>query len=303
MSNEKEILFGFLTKALNKSEDEIKGIIYTDNDELNENALDTLISVDANRIKKYKEEGTKLFDNGYKKAQKEILSDYESKLKETFGIDTDKIGDDLLTEIKVKTSKTTVSELTDDVVTKHPKFLEREKQLRKEKELAIAEKENEFTKFKSEIERTTRVKSVKEKAADILLSLNPVLSKDAKKAENQKKMFLDTFDKFDYQIESDNSILILKEGQRLETANFHPVNFTDFVKEQAESLFDFNAQSAKVGTGNSNEKKPANKAGGINMNPKTVEEYNETLLALEKLNDNAKIVEVSKNWKEYDSKK
>ena len=59
----KELMVGFLTKAYNKTEDEINALIFN-GDEIKENALQSLIDLDALKVRKFKDETTKAFDNG-----------------------------------------------------------------------------------------------------------------------------------------------------------------------------------------------------------------------------------------------
>ena len=301
----KALLVGFLTKAYNKTEDEINALIFN-GDEVKDTALQSLIDLDALKVSKFKNEQTKMFDNGYKKAQKEVLTDYEKKVKESLSFESDLAGDDFIESLKSEFEKSKASagksKLTDDDVKKHPVFIDFEKRAKKEKEEAIAAKENEFTHFKTGIERTNKLSIVKTKAVDVFTSLNPILSKVPAIAENQKKMFLREFDNFGYEIAEDGDIVILNEkGERLENKNSYPITFPEFVKTKAESLFEFAVQDAKGGTGNKkDDKKQQQKTGIVNMFPKSEIEFGESLLALG--NDDAKIVELSGNWNTYNKK-
>lgn len=51
----KELMVGFLTKAYNKTEDEINALIFN-GDEIKENALQSLIDLDALKVRKFKDE-------------------------------------------------------------------------------------------------------------------------------------------------------------------------------------------------------------------------------------------------------
>ena len=306
MSKELEILLGFTTKAYNKSEDEIKALILN-GDDLKDNAMQALIDLDALKVRKLKDEQTKTFDNGYKKAQKEVLTDYEKKIKETLGLEVDLVGDEFIESIKTEfeKAKTTKekSKLTDTDIKAHPVFIDYEKKWKKEKEEAIALKDQEFVQFKTGIERSNKISQVKSKAVEIFMALNPILPKDTTKAENQKNLFLQKFDAFDYEIPADGNIVVLKDGNRLETSNGYPVAFNDLVKKEADSIFEFQVQKKVGGTGNENEEEGKKKknTGTINMFPKSDVEFGESLLALGNQND--KIKELSDNWKNYQASK
>ena len=80
MSKEKDVLFGVLTKAFVKSEDEINNIVYTPNGDIREDALDALLNADAERVKRIKKDAEDAaFNKGFSKAKGETLSDLESK--------------------------------------------------------------------------------------------------------------------------------------------------------------------------------------------------------------------------------
>ena len=292
----KELLLGFLTKAYNRTEDEIASLIFN-GDELKENALQSLIDLDAQKVKRLKEENTKMFDNGYKKAQKEVLTDYEKKLKTTFGVEEELIGDDLINKIKETATaqgKGKVKELTDDEIKKHPTFLDYERKWKKEKEEAVTAKENEFVTFRSQIERSEKINKVRARANDIFGVMKPILPADVTKAEKQKILFFKQFDEYDYEISNDKDIFMIKDGKRLENSNGYPILLDDFVKERIQDVYELQKQDAKGGTGNRTETKRATQSGSINMFPKTQSEFGQSLLALG--NDNVKIKELKENF-------
>lgn len=302
MSKEMDLLLGFATKAYNKTEDEIKALIL-EGDDIKDNATQALIDLDALKVKKFKDENTKMFDNGAKKREKEIHQFWETKIKDKFP-ELDAQGEELIEALHTTFEAVKVpkqSKLTDDDVKKHPVFIDYEKKWKKEKEDAITAKEKEFVQFKTGIERNNKISIVKSKANELFNSFKPILPKDIAKAENQKKMFLREFDEYDYEV-SDTDIVIMKEGKRLENENGYPVAFDKFVKSKAEMLFEFQAQDPKGGIGNNNGgKKEIKKSGGVNMNPKSESEFSESILALG--NDNAKIKELSDNYKLFKSQK
>lgn len=299
----KTLLLAVLTKQFNKTDAELSPLIFDADDKVKDTALQSLLDMDAARIKRYKDDATTQHDNGYKKAQKEELTKYEKKLKDTFGIETDKIGEELLAEIKVnavgKDGKK--SNLTEDEIKKHPVFIAYEKEQKKLREDAISAKDKEFSDYKTGIEKATRMSTVKEKVNSIYSSLNPILpSKDTAKNERQKKLFLKEFDSFDYETQTDGTILIIENGKRKETPQGHPVLFDDFVKEMVTNYYDLPAQKPKGSSGNDDDdKKKAPVSGQINMNPKSDVEFSQSFNALEKLNDNAKLVELDTNYKLY----
>ena len=299
----KELLLAVFTKYFNKTDAELTPIIFNSDDTIKETAIQALLDMDVARVNKFKRDATTQHDNGYKKAQKEIATAMETKLKEKFAIDSEKIGDELIDEIHTAVSdQSKKSKLTADEVKLHPTFIAFEKEQKRLRDEAVTAKEKELNDFKSGVEKTTTMTSVKDKVNSIYAELNPILpSKDAAKNQKQKTLFLKEFDAFDYEKQADGTFIIIEGGKRKETPNGHPVLFDDFVKEMVTSYYDLSAQQAKQGTGNDNDKdkkKPVVN-GQINMNPKSPTEFAQSLDALEKLNDNAKIVELNTNYETY----
>jgi len=299
----KELLFGFLTKAYNKTEDELAPLLF-DGDEIKESALQTLIDLDANKVKRFKDEQTKMFDNGYKKAQKEVLTDYEKKIKESLGIDTDVQGEEFISLIKQKYEQNATakpSKLTDEDVKKHPVFLDYEKKWKQEKETAVLTERQQFEQFKAQIERGNKINLVKSKANEYFNILKPILPKDITKAERQKNLFFKELEELDYEV-NENNIVILKDGKRLENTNGYPVSFDDFIKDKITNTFELQAQEPKgsVGNNNNNARQPQ-QSGGVNMYPKSEREFGQSLMALG--NDNEKIKELKMNYDNFNSQK
>lgn len=217
---------------------------------LSENAIDAFSQKYRGRIESiqndHKNQLTEIHDKGYKKAQKEHMEKFETQLKEKYGVQSDKFGTDLVDEIVSTKTKGKI----EDVKT-HPDYVSLEKQLQsnyipKEK---FEETVNEFESFKQNVERNNTLNKVKEDARNVFRSLNPILSKDPKRAANQESDFLKKLESFDYQVGDDGNHLIMKDGKRLENENYNPVNFSDFVKTKASDYFDFSDQPVRGNSG------------------------------------------------------
>ena len=100
----KDILFGYASKTLNVDTDRLAEILLkkaddgTLTDEANDNALTELLKLDAERVGKMKPDTKGIFDNGHKKGLKEGAEQWESKVRESFGITDDTIQGDALIE-------------------------------------------------------------------------------------------------------------------------------------------------------------------------------------------------------------
>lgn len=292
-----DALKDFAVKALNITDEKFAEIVYSDDKQtIKETAVEELLRLDAERVKALKqvakERETELHDKGYKKAQAESLSKFETGLKEQFGLlETTSQGIDLVKEIVAKIGKDT--KLDDDKVKLHPLYLSLEKQL-KEEYIAKPEYEkaiSEFTTYRSQVEKEKTMYAVKSDALKAFRSLKPVLSKDPSRALNQESDFLAKLDMFDYDVQNDGGHIIKIDGKRYENAQGHPIAFTDFVRQQAERYFDFEMQDGRGNAGNSNN---GGDGGSVRV-PKDKAEYMQ-MLAME--TDPRKAIALRKAWEE-----
>lgn len=243
-----ELLLSFLTKVYNKTEDEVKGIIFNDKNEVNENAFETLSGLDTIRVKRLKSESTEKFNNGYSKGKEETASEFEKLLKETFSINDELPFAELLP--KVKELSTTKSKMSADDVKKHPEYLALETS-----RVPKAEHEKlqtEFETFKKGIERRVKIDKVKEKAILNLDTFNPDYPDVPQIKQNLVNVYLNSFDNFDDFEFAENSIIAIKDGKRVEDAHGNPVTFDKLCKETASGYFKFKVTDARSGAGNSN---------------------------------------------------
>ena len=247
-----ELFLSFLTKVFNKTEDEVKPLIYNDKGEINETAFETVLSFDTARVKRLKDEGTLKFDNGYKKAQSEILKDNEALLKETFGIHDDLSYPELL--IKAKELSTAKNKLTTDDVKKHPDYLALEAtRVKKEDYEKVV---SEFDTYKKNIDRTMKIGKVIDRATVTLDKFNPDFTPYAD-APAIKANLLDayrrSFEQFDDFEITDTNIIPIKDGKRVEDEHGNPISFETLCKQNAGNYFKFLKQTPRGSSGNTNE--------------------------------------------------
>jgi hypothetical protein len=246
----------FAVKVLGMTDDEVQSLYKTTDDgkkELVENVADILAAKDAERINRIetanKQKMTDLHDKAYQKAQKEVLSKFEKEVKAKYGYDTEKMGLDLIDDIVSQASAGSKDGIKD--IKTHPEYIKLERQLQTEfvPKTRLDEVATQFEQFKQNVEKTTVVSKVKEDARKVFRSLNPILSKDPKRAANQEAEFLAKLDSFDYQVQQDGNHVILKDGGRLENEHKNPVLFQDFIRNKASELYDFAEQGAKGNSG------------------------------------------------------
>lgn len=233
---EKEILNGFLGKTL-KLSPEVLASLYNEAGELT--SIEPALEADAERITAHKTENK----NQYNRGIKETATKFEKQIKEQFGIDSDKIGLELVSEVvAIEASKVTKSK--GDIDDKHPKIIE----IQTKYDKLLKDKDKEWEeRLKKEQETFNKQKSlekVKELAWMQLESKNPILPEDVKKAATWKNTFLREIEQGNYQINEDGTVVVLdKEGKPATDIHGHMISFNDYVVEQGDKFFEFPAAS------------------------------------------------------------
>ena len=235
-----KVLLEFLSKTLSLDENGVAALFEADGSP-KADSLQQFLDLDKKRVATLQ---TGKFDEGFKKAQKEILTKHEAELKSKFGIDSDKVGVELVSEIiESKTPKGT--EITDDMVTKHRAYLDLKESQDKLVKDAVKKKEAEFNDYKTQVERTKAISQVKQKALTIFEGLKPILSTDAAKAAKQKELFLQQFEQGNYRMDGERIIMLNPDGTDQVDEHAKRVDFESFVKETASSIYDLQAAENK----------------------------------------------------------
>lgn len=267
MDEIKSLLVGFVSKTLKLDEATVTSELFeTEGDTLKvkSGALEFLTAKDADRIAGFQKTSKDKFQEGYQKAKKEERSALENEIKEKFGITSDAIGVELIGEIVAANSKTT--DVTEEVVKKHPAFIKREKELMKEKDDALTE-------FKTAQMREKNAGLFKSKSLEILKAQKPVLSQDPTKAENQMKLFTAVLDGEKYEVAENGDIILLNaDGNRMQDQHGHAITLEDRVKSLAGQYFDF-AQADPRNPGDDPKKKGQGGGGGSTAKPANRAEY------------------------------
>lgn len=290
----KEFIIGLLTKTLNKSDQEITDLIYQkDGDELvlKDGILDEVLSLDSVRVENIKKNAPvdkKRLENEFKRGQKETMEGLEKGLKEKYSFDSELQGIELIDEILIKKSK--ASKLSDDEVKKHPLYLDLEKnRIAKEEHEKVVK---EFADYKNGIDKQTKFIDIKNKAANLLDEMKPIVSENPSVAKTRREDFLAKFEAYDYQIDGDNIVTLKGDGSRMEDGHGNPLPFNELVKTIAITNYDFPRQGDKGGSGGNGEE---NKSKVFNFTiPKNDDEYLVTMRNAKTLDEKVAIKEAYK---------
>lgn len=282
----KEILLKLVAKQNGISEDAAAELLYQKSEDddtvmvLKKDALKTLLEKDKDRVAKLKTtevDKTKIYDEAYADAKKEILPKAEAKLAKKYGIEGDSFKlDKLVADIVSKeTEGLQGDKLDENAVKKHPLYLTLERESKEAIESLTATHEEALNKVKSDYTRTETVTDVKGKVLSFFDKLNPVLSSDAKKAVNQREDFATSFsNKYNYEKQEDGSYLVLEGDKRVEDEHGTVLTLDKLVERDASRTFDFAVQNPKGGAGNED---GSGKGGKIDI-PESEDAYNDAIL-------------------------
>lgn len=279
-SKEQELLKGFLSKTLNMDEEATSGLFNEDGELL---SMDAAIKADADRIAKHKKEKAEQLDRGLREGAEKV----EKQIRKKYGIESDAIGIDLIDElVQLKVSE--VTKMNDEDIEKNPEFIKRkaewDKQMReKEKEFADQLKAKE-----SEFERSRVISKAKRAALELLEKKNPILPKDATKANVWRETFLNEIAAGNYQENSDGSINVLdKDGKILTNEHGNSVDFSDHVTSIADKYFDYQVAEPRSSTGFK-----GGEGGGKTLTIKDEDEFIQKMRDAKSAEERAEIYEV-----------
>lgn len=267
---EKDLINGFLSKTLNIDAAGVASL-YNEDGSLKDNALQTILEKDADRVKSIKPDTTDIFNDAHKKAKAEVMKNLEKEFAEKTSFKSDKKGIELFLAYAEEQRKKAGDTITEDEIKKHPTYISAVDKLTQEKEEAVAAKEKEFNDFKQEQSKRETFSSVSSKALEVFNSLKPMLSKDAAKAKNQMEDFVAKLKSYDYEIQGDK-VVVLKDGKVVEDAHGHRISFENIVKETAHKYYDFYEIEQRQSSGNGKQEQNGQAAKKIEV-PTNEKEY------------------------------
>lgn len=250
----KEILRGVLANAYKMADGEVSELLEkTDVAEI----TNTILEKDKSRISDL---GKTKFQDGYKKAKGEALTDFEKSLREKYKVSDETLQGESLIETIVTNNVTEATKgndgkkgtITEDEIKKHPLYLK----LEADKAKAVADNTKEWeaklTEAQSGFQKANVFSTVKDKALSMLSGDNYVLPEDAEIAENQKSWFLKDLTGFEYERTDDGNTYPIKDGKRIEDAHGHAVTLDEFLKGKLAKSFPIKINNGGANAGNNN---------------------------------------------------
>jgi hypothetical protein len=193
----------------------------------------TVIQLDKDRVKNVRKVA---FDDGRERASTKVRSGLERKIKQTFGFESDKTGDDLLDEVfNHVNSKANHPDISQEEFNGFPAV----KQLKERHSKALSELQTKHEANVKEYDKRGIFTEVANEAVSILNGMKPILPDDSKKAANQKKRFLSVLTGYDYEKVAGKIVILQKNGSLLEDGHGNKIDFENFIRSQANESFEF----------------------------------------------------------------
>lgn len=269
----KDILLGFLSRALNRPVDEVARLVYkvADDqitDEPNDDALQVLLNLDAERVSSLK--GPDRFNEGHQAGKSEALQKLEKQLRAQHGIqDAELKGLDLINAIVAKAAKAEGDE--DKIKTSEP-YLALERQLRQQLEATESEWQSKYTDLEGRQAKQERWMGTAAQIEQHFAELGIVLPTNPTAAQRQKADFMALLKEgYDFQVVDGQTIILDRDGKRVENAQRHPLGVKELVAQLAAERFDFAAQQPAGNAGNGSDGASGNPGSGF-QKPKNKQE-------------------------------
>ena len=280
----KTIITGLLSKAYNYDNGKIAELFKDGETELSEEQqteiLNKILEIDAQRVENIKKSVDKkdAFQDGFKKAKSEVLTDFEKGLKEKFGIESDKTGLELVEEVVSKKSEGGQGgDFTEDAIKRSKVFQDMESNLKKQIKQTETDYQNKINEIQDGYKAEQTFSNVSQKALQIFNGLNPILPQNKTVADNQVKFFVNTLKDFKFDVQDERIVVMDKDGKVLEDGHGNSRSFEDIVKETASGLFEFKANNGGSGAGNGNGGQGGGSGNGSHAIPKTFEELEKVM--------------------------
>ena len=280
----KTIITGLLSKAYNFDNGKIAELFKDGETELSEEQqteiLNKILEIDAQRVENIKKSVDKkdAFQDGFKKAKSEVLTDFEKGLKEKFGIESDKTGLELVEDVVSKKSEGGQGgDVTEDAIKRSKVFQDMESNLKKQITTVKTEYETKINEIQDGYKAEQTFSNVSQKALQIFNGLNPILPQNKTVADNQVKFFVNTLKDFKFDVQDERIVVMDKEGKVIEDGHGNSRSFEDIVKETASGLFEFKANNGGSGSGNGGQGQGGSGSSYAGNVPKTFEELEKVM--------------------------
>lgn len=273
--NADSVLRELISKAY-KLDDGKMAEIFEADDATTESVTAALLGMDVERVsllKKANADNKDSFNQGYAKAKKEERAAFENEVKEALGISSDTTGIDLINEVIAEKVKGAGGSMTEEDIKKSPVYQSMERQFKAQLKEAETTSATKLEELQKEFQATQTFNTVKDKASQLLAGLNPVQSKNERVASTIKNQFLNELKGYEYQVQDDGSLLVMKDGKVETNSHGHTKSFDDIVKEVAGNFYEFSNNNGGGNAGNENNGQGGGSVGKVFKNDDEANAY------------------------------
>jgi len=245
-----EFLTALLGQTLNVPAEKVTSLFANEEGtELKPEALTEILELNTKKVAGFKAENQTYFDNGMKKATKEVLSDREKEIKEKYGVTSDKVGLELIDEI-ISAKSVKSKDMDPDKVKSSPEYIKLQDEMTN-KVKAIETEWKEKLDLKEKEYADEKTFSIVDKKADEILA-GFALPEDQKLRANQRKLIVDELKKYKYQDNNGEFVILDENGKVLEDGHGNRVNFKTFVENGAGKYWPKLEGEKRSGSGGNN---------------------------------------------------
>ena len=199
-------------------------------------------------------------------------------MKEKFGLESDKMGLELVEELVSKKSEGGQGgDLTEDAIKRSKVFQDMESNLKKQITTVKTEYETKINEIQDGYKAEKTFSNVSQKALQIFNGLNPILPQNKTVADNQVKIFVNSLKDFKFDVQDERIVVMDKDGKVIEDGHGNSRSFEDIVKETASGLFEFKANNGGSGSGNGGQGQGGSGSSYAGNVPKTFEELEKVM--------------------------
>jgi len=263
MTTEKELLTVLMETAYKTPFVDVAPRLYKQGDdgeltnELNENAHEILLQIDAERIAKLAVPAVnpkELFDKGFSEGKGKTAQQWEKMIRAEYP-DVDKEGklqgDQLVRAIKAAMVQ---SANDPEAVKRSPEYLQLETSMREQIEAKEAEWQAKFQGLETEFVRKQQWAETSKELLAEFIAAGPVLPADAGKAARLTDDFIQSkFSDYDFQKVDGQTLRLKKDVTHLTNAHGHVIFLPELVKMIGDQYFDFVKQPPAGNAGNTND--------------------------------------------------
>lgn len=282
MANAEKLLRALLGKGYKMPKTEIDKLL--SDDTTDEDGETQVIEGDVARIGKLTTpKKGETFQDGYAKAKKEVLTDFEKTLRELYEVDSDATGNELIEAIITAKAKPGAKEVTEDDVKKHPAYQNAEKAHKAALKAVQTEWETKLNERENQYKKGETFNTVASKALAKLSAMNPAIPTNTKVAANIQRSFLDGLKEFEYDLQDNgNRIVVMKDGKVVDDGHGHSLDFDKLIEDHAAGFYEFKQNNGGSNGGNGKPGAEGSGTGGSGgaaypagiQKPKTWEELN-----------------------------